>query len=189
MNISEVIIAALITGAAVLVAAIIPRIWRKTSQASIDRSVAVKDSPSATVVTGNQNTVNIDNQGASDTIFKRSESEKYNEEGRKKVQQWAYEHGSGCGWNWNLLSQAFENYSTSIRWDETNQHPWINKAYVYHLAGNHSRALECLEKATAIASPGRHHRSVKNAIQNHQYLTGEIVQTPAVPSWFVEQHF
>ena len=171
-----VVIAAVVTGMTSVLVAMIMRKKRDK------QPISVESSPNTTVVAGKN--IHIDNRTGGDETHKHAVSEKYNEVGRAKVQQWGREYSSRASWNWYLLSQALDDYSTSIRWNEANPHPWINRAYVYHLAGNRGTADRCLKTAKRMATPGRHYSSVARAVQRGEYLTGGKVHTPKVPSWF-----
>ncbi|MBE0690023.1 MAG: TIR domain-containing protein [Anaerolineae bacterium] len=158
-----------------------------------DYSINVQGSVGGSVISGSGNIVTIITEGITRSAFDRAQSDSWNNEGRKQVRQF----GVGGGFNhpqaWWLLGHALEYYVDAIKHDPTNQHAWINIAYVYHVIGMKQRAAECIDKALELATPGpnhpgNHYREVKSAIDRHSYLTGGRVNPPPMPDWFREKY-
>jgi len=133
--------------------------------------------------------IEVSTEGVSERQFNRAQSDIFNNEGRKRVRAFGERMAQEGVWDWWPLGQAIEYYVDSIKRDPQNQHPWINLAYVYHLIGKRQKALECINKALELATPGpnypgTHYKKVREAIDTDSYLTGGRVNRPPIPDWF-----
>lgn len=137
--------------------------------------------------------VAIITEGIDRSEFSHARSEDYNERGRQRVRAYGERMARNREWDWHALGQAIEYYVDAVRYDSQNQHPWINLAYVYHLIGMRRKALECLDRALELATPGpnypgRHYKQVKAAVESNSYISGGTVTRPTIPDWFRERY-
>lgn len=152
-----------------------------------------KSTINAPVVYDSQDvTITIENMVDKEALNK-DRSVQYKEQGRSKVQAWGERSSRTGEWDWHLLGQAIEYYVDAIKYDPTHQHPWTNLAYVFHLAGVHHRANQCMKKSFQLAAsgpnhPGRNYKNVKRAIENDSNLSGGRLQRPELPKWFRDKY-
>ncbi|MBN1563064.1 MAG: tetratricopeptide repeat protein [Anaerolineae bacterium] len=138
------------------------------------------------------NVVTYITQGITNEKFDRAQSDTWNDKGREKIREFGVGGGFRNSQAWWLLGQGMEYYLDAIKRDPTNQHPWINLAYVYHVIGKRQKALECINKALELATPGpnypgNHYKRVKTSIDTNSYDSGGKVVPQNIPEWFQDK--